>query len=50
MAALCTWLLVHSNRYVDVVGTLCTNVEVFLSVSVTFLKMLKDVNRLIDRS
>ena len=42
MAALCTWLLVHSNRYVDVVGTLRTNVEVFLSVSVTFLKMLKD--------
>ena len=43
MAALCTWLLVHSSRYVDVVGAFCTNVEVFLSVSVTFLKILKDL-------
>ena len=34
MAALCTRLSVQSSRYVDVVGTVCTNVEVFLSVSV----------------
>ena len=37
MAALWTRLFVQSSKYVDVVGTLCTNVEVLLSVSVTSL-------------
>ena len=37
MAASWSWLLVQSSRYVDVVGTLCTNVDVIFSVSVNCL-------------
>ena len=38
MAALWTRLSVQSSKYVEVVGTIWTNVDVLRSVSVTWLK------------